>query len=148
MSYGAPSQTDTCSTELFGYLGDALLKLKDGSRASLYIPDINWNAAKVELNSNSLHLLTRATTMDQAEHADQSTLRDRLLALLGVSASDFSPQVPFTAYGMDSLSATRLSQELRPYIVISQMQLLGGMTWDQLQARIDETKDNTEATSA
>ena len=131
---------------MFEYLGDALLKLKDGSRASLYIPDINWHAARVELCSNSLHLLTRAVTGGQAEHMDQSTLRDRLLVLLGVSASDFSPQVPFTAYGMDSLSATRLSQELRPYVVISQMQLLGGMTWDQLQGRI-ETKEITEATS-
>ena len=139
---------DTRSTELFEYLGDGLLKLKGGNRASLYIPDINWQAAKVELCSNSLHLLTRAAANDQAERMDQSTLRDRLLVLLGVSASDFSPQVPFTAYGMDSLAATRLSQELRPYAAISQMQLLGGMTWDMLQARIEETKGSTEATPA
>ena len=133
---------------MFNYLGDALLKLKDGSRAPLYITDINWQAAKVELCSNSLHLLTRDAEEDQADDMDESALRDKLLVLLGVSASDFSPQVPFTAYGMDSLSATRLSQVLRPYVVISQMQLLGGMTWDQLWARIDETKGNTEAPSA
>ncbi|KAF9653249.1 hypothetical protein BDM02DRAFT_3182788 [Thelephora ganbajun] len=132
------------SHQLFNHLGDALLKLKDGSRASLYIPDLNWNNAKLELSGNSLHLLTRVVTKDQTEHIDQLNLHDKLLALLGVSASDFSPRVPFTAYGMDSLSATRLSQELRPYVVISQMQLLGGMTWVQLQARIDETKGTTE----
>ena len=57
-------------------MGDALLKLKDGNRASLYIPDINWNEAKAELNSNSLHLLTRTVTADQTEEADQSTLQD------------------------------------------------------------------------
>ena len=147
MSHDAPLP-DTPSTELFNYLGDALLKLKDGSRAPLYITDINWHAAKVELCSNSLHLLTRDAEEDQADHMDESALRDKLLVLLGVSASDFSPQVPFTAYGMDSLSATRLSQVLRPYVVISQMQLLGGMTWDQLRARIDETKGNTEGSSA
>ena len=80
-------------------MGDALLKLKDGNRASLYIPDINWNEAKAELNSNSLHLLTRTVTADQTEEADQSTLRDKLLNLLGVSAADFSTQVPFTGIG-------------------------------------------------
>ena len=92
-----------------------------------------------------MHLLTRVVAEDRVEHMDQSNLRDKLLALLGVSPSDFLPQVPFTAYGMDSLSATRLSQELRPYVTISQMQLLGGMTWDQLQARIDETRDATDS---
>ena len=97
------------------------------------------------LGGNSLHLLTGAVTKDRTEHMDQSNLLDKLLALLDMSASDFSPQVPFTAYGMDSLSATRLSQELRPYVVISQMQLLGGMTWDQLQARIDEAKAPQDA---
>ena len=98
----------------------------------------------MELSGNSLHLLTRVVTNDQGEHVDQTNLRDKLLALLGVSTSDFLPQVPFTAYGMDSLSATRLSQELRPYVTISQMQLLGGMTWDQLRARVDETKGAAE----
>ena len=124
------------------------MKLKDGSRACLYIPDLSWNNAKMELSGNSLHLLTRVVTEDQTEHVDQSNLRNKLLALLGVSASDFLPQVPFTAYGMDSLSATRLSQELRPYVAISQMQLLGGMTWDQLQARIGEAKSAEEAAPA
>lgn len=49
---------------------------------------------------------------------------------------------------MDSLAAIRASQELRKYVVISQMQLLGGMAWDQLMARLDEAKGNTEADSA
>jgi len=144
-AHSPPSPIRHSRTELFGHLGDALLKLEDGSRAGLYIPDLNWNNAKMELSGNSLHLLTRVVTDDQVEHVDQTNLRDKLLALLGVSASDFLPQVPFTAYGMDSLSATRLTQELRPYVTISQMQLLGGMTWDQLQIRIDEAKGATEA---
>ena len=80
-------------------MGDTLLKFKDGNRASFYIPDINWNAVKADLNSNSSHLLTRAVTADQTEEADQSTLRDKLLNLLGVSAADFSTQVPFTGTG-------------------------------------------------
>ena len=67
----------------------------------------------------------RVVTKDKAERANQSNLRDMLLAVSGVSASDSLPQVPFTAYGMDPLSATMPSQELRPYVVIRQMQLLG-----------------------
>ena len=144
----SPPSPNTYTAELFNHLGDALLKLKDGNRACLYVPDFHWNNAMMELSSNSLHLLTRVVTEDRAEAMDQSNLRDKLLALLGVSASDFLPQVPFTAYGMDSLSATRLSQELRQYVAISQMQLLGGMTWDQLQARIDEANGATETALA
>ena len=88
------------------------MKLKDGSRASLYIPDLNWSKSKLELTDNSLYMLTGAVVKDHTERVDQPNLRDKLLTLLEVSASDFSPQ----------------------------MQLLGGMTWDQLQAQVNEIK--------
>ena len=51
---------------------------------------------------------------------------------------DFSPELPFSAYGLDSLGATRISQAVRPYASVSQMQLLGGLSWKHLEERIKE----------
>ena len=51
---------------------------------------------------------------------------------------DFSPELPFSAYGLDSLAATRISQAVRPYASVSQMQLLGGLSWKHLEERIKE----------
>ena len=56
--------------------------------------------------------------------------------LLDISMADFSPELPFTAYGLDSLGATKISQVIRPYASVSQMQLLGGLSWKQLEERI------------
>ena len=52
--------------------------------------------------------------------------------------TDFSPELPFNAYGLDSLGATRISQAVRPYASVSQMQLLGGLSWKHLEERIRE----------
>ena len=48
---------------------------------------------------------------------------------------DFSPEVPLTTYGLDSIGAAKLAAGLRPHISVSQMQLLGGVTWAQLVDR-------------
>jgi Phosphopantetheine attachment site len=56
--------------------------------------------------------------------------------LLNTPLSDFSPDVPFIAYGLDSLGATQIAEAIKLYVTISQMQLLGGLTWKQLEAAI------------
>ena len=68
--------------------------------------------------------------------------------LLDLSTSDFSPEVPFVSYGMDSLAATRISVALRPHVKVSQMQLLGGMTWNHLVAKIRDAGTTVEGASA
>lgn len=64
-------------------------------------------------------------------------LRDLVLQHLDVSADDFSPDIPFTTYGLDSLSAARLSYALRPFIAITQLQLLADLNLKDLQIRIE-----------
>lgn len=61
---------------------------------------------------------------------------DTILEMLDVSKADFSPILSFTSFGLDSLAATRISGILRPYVNISQMQLLGDITWEQILKRI------------
>ena len=138
------------STELCAYLEDGLLKLYSGVRAPYYIPDIPWNQLhkEVGLSSGTIHLITREGTTDNVREADGSNVFDKVLDLLDLSISDFSPEVPFTSYGMDSLAATRISEALRPHIKVSQMQLLGGMTWNHLEAKMREAYTATDGIPA
>ena len=69
---------------------------------------------------------------------DYSELLHQVVDLLDISIADFSPELPFNAYGLDSLGATRISQAVRPYASVSQMQLLGGLSWKHLEERIRE----------
>ena len=137
------------STELCAYLEDGLLKLYSGVRAQYYIPELPWNQLHKELGlgSDSIHLTTKEETTAVVREGEESNVFDKVLNLLDLSASDFSPEVPFTSYGMDSLAATRISEVLRPHIKISQMQLLGGMTWDQLEAKMREAGTVTDGAS-
>lgn len=84
---------------------------------------------------------TIKTSLDGRSDADsQQMILDTILDLLDVSKADFSPILPFTSFGLDSLGATRISTALRPYVSISQMQLLGGMTWEQIQERMEDDR--------
>ena len=69
---------------------------------------------------------------------DYSELLKQVVDLLDIPMADFSPELPFSAYGLDSLGATRISQVVRPYASVSQMQLLGGLSWKHLEERIKE----------
>jgi hypothetical protein len=111
-----------------------------------YIPDMPWNQLhkEVGLASDTVHLITREEATTVAREGDESSVFDKVLNLLDLSTSDFSPEVPFVSYGMDSLAATRISEALRPYVKISQMQLLGGMTWNHLEAKMREAGTATD----
>jgi hypothetical protein len=61
--------------------------------------------------------------------------------LLDISVDDFSHEVPLTAYSLDSLSAARLSRALRPIVSVTQMQLLAGMTFKDILAKIADRED-------
>lgn len=119
-----------------------MLKLYSGVRAPYYIPDMPWNKMHRELGltPDTIHLITREECVTTGHGGDESNAFDKVLNLLDLSTSDFSSEVPFTSYGMDSLAATRISEALRPYVKISQMQLLGGMTWKQLEEKMGETR--------
>ena len=87
------------------------------------------------------HLISKSNQDSQDVDGDdlQATLKALVLQYLDVSADEFSFEVPLTAYGLDSLSAGRLSFALRPWIAISQMQLLGDLSLSDLEARVQKT---------
>jgi len=148
VSYSLPLETlsSTWSTELCVYIEDGLLKLYSGVRASYYIPEMPWNQLHKEIGlaSDTAHLITREETTEGILKGDEANVFDQVLGLLDLTRSCFSPEVPFTSYGMDSLAATRITEALRPYVKISQMQLLGGMTWNHLEAKMQEARTATD----
>ena len=125
---------------------DGLQHLASGTKCSLYIPYLPWDAIgrDVGLSSACAHLHSqepsrspgRTRTGNQTNGQDYSELLKEVVDLLDISMADFSPELSFTAYGLDSLGATKISQVVRPYASISQMQLLGGLSWKQLEERI------------
>ena len=149
LRYRSKNSNSAPLTELCAYVEDGLLKLYSGVRVPHYIPDTSWNQLHkdVGLASDTVHLVTREESTAVANEDDESSAFDKVLNLLDLSTSDFSPEVPFVSYGMDSLAATRISVALRPHVKVSQMQLLGGMTWNHLEAKMRETGTAAEDAS-
>ncbi|KAF7356480.1 Polyketide synthase [Mycena venus] len=55
-----------------------------------------------------------------------------LFETLGVPAEEFSADLPLASYGLDSLGASRLATALQPFIVVTQMQLMGQSSWNEI----------------
>lgn len=143
-----PDSLLTRNSELCASIGDALTILASGQRCPIYILDLAWNVWEhgLGLPPSCRHLVTRnqsselSTQVTQGPAGDLDQVLDIILGLLDVSQADFSPIVPFTSFGLDSLGATRVSAALRPHVIISQMQLLGGLSWQQIEERINGNK--------
>jgi hypothetical protein len=95
------------------------------------------------------HLIESDTTESgqQRDAAKGETMLDVIAALLEVLVEDFSSDVPFTAYGLDSISAAKMSLLLRPFIDISQLQLLSDMTFYDLEKRLRDREESFESPS-
>jgi Male sterility protein/Phosphopantetheine attachment site len=123
-------------------LEDGIRKLADGPFWQ-YIPDLDWNIVQKHLGSSAIFEHLVVTTADEATGQAIDTgesMENVVIELLDVDPSEFSVDVPFTAYGLDSLSAARLSFALRPYVSISQLQLLSDISLTDLQARIEQVE--------
>lgn len=126
-----------------------MLILASGQHCPSYILDLGWNKWErvFGLPSSCRHLVTRNQVVESSAQASPGSqacgldqVLDMILNLLDVAKEDFSPIVPFTSFGLDSLGATRISAALRPYTIVSQMQLLGGISWQQIEGRISSKK--------
>ena len=113
----------------------------DGKTFSQLIPFLPWDIidSYTKLPNSCRHLIphndhlpSRPDAPDEGGHVEALNF---VLGVLGVSMDDFSPEVPLTTYGLDSIGAAKLAAGLRPHISVSQMQLLGGITWSQLVDR-------------
>ncbi|KAJ7672416.1 hypothetical protein DFH06DRAFT_1363281 [Mycena polygramma] len=118
-------------------LEDGLRKLHH-ERSSRYIPDVDWNYLDFHftLPASCRHLI--APSSNPSAHKFQRKNKDAILApvldLLEISLEDFDADQPLTTYGLDSISAAKLSSILSPYTSISQISLLGGISWTQIVA--------------
>ncbi|KAJ7673945.1 hypothetical protein DFH06DRAFT_751727 [Mycena polygramma] len=76
-----------------------------------------------------------AAGTDKAGDAISAT--NILLNLLDVPPGDFSPDIPLSSYGLESLGAARLASALQPFMAVTQMQLMGETTWADLLQSMD-----------
>ncbi|KAH7907339.1 putative polyketide synthase [Hygrophoropsis aurantiaca] len=129
--------------ELCDCIEDGIMKLADGP-FGLYIPDLDWDQVQKHLGPSQLydHLVQNSSESTSLSLDDSSdVLRDIVLQFVDVQPEEFSADIPLTSYGLDSLTAGRLSLTLRPLLVISQLQLLGDLTLDDLRCRVDEKRE-------
>ncbi|KAH9928894.1 uncharacterized protein B0H18DRAFT_1084333 [Fomitopsis serialis] len=142
------------SEEFCNYLEDGIHKLADGP-VGLYVPDFNWDLVHQHMGPSPLydHLATPVSHLSNPspEHEAlnrEAALQDIILRHLDIQINEFSPEVPLTSYGIDSLSAGRIALAIRPYLFVSSMQLLGGLSmsalYDRLPSHRSTTAEDTE----
>jgi len=118
----------------------------------VYIPPVDFEVVQGNLGPSVLYDYMVRTSQSADAGGDGQNLREALQTLIlqfvDVSLDDFSPEVPLTAYGLDSISAGRLSFGLRPFIVVSQMQLLADLSLLDIEARIEKANAAKSAEEA
>lgn len=98
---------------------------------------MSWT--KLEERIQSSHS-TKSKSLNVVE-----TCKRLVLSTLGINLSDaFSADMPFVSYGLDSIRATQLSRKLKPYIKISHMDLLLGMSWADFEKRISQSNSSED----
>ncbi|OBZ73483.1 Nonribosomal peptide synthetase 14 [Grifola frondosa] len=136
------------SLELCGYIEDGLRKLREGP-VWQYIPDFDWRLVHENIGSSPLYAhLIPAVSEEAPESQGGDTLgalRTIVCKVLDLGAEELAPEVPFTAYGLDSLSAAALSYALRPFVAVSQIQLLADLTLRDIEARLQSSVADTPA---
>ncbi|KAG1902324.1 uncharacterized protein F5891DRAFT_1127654 [Suillus fuscotomentosus] len=131
------------SHRILQFIAEGIQKLADGP-FWFYIPDFNWETISVNMGNAPMydHLLSERTIAeDEASTSkDSVSVGDILCATLDIAHGDLSPDVPLTVYGLDSLSAARLSFALKPLFSISQTQLLANVTLRSLEVRLEDQR--------
>lgn len=88
---------------------------------------VPWSQIEDEIQSAVL-----GSQSDASLPGDGGSAMAIVLDVLGVTLEDFSPDIPLSSYGLDSLGASRLATALRPFMAVTQMQLMGQTTWAEL----------------
>lgn len=135
--------------ELCDCLADGLRRLRVEAFAQ-YIPNLNWNLARQDMGAltsfQHLCVTERTEAVAGDESCDKVDLGGLVRKALNVAEEDFLPNVPFTAYGLDSLIAVRLSASIRSQtgMKVTQLQLLADMTLEDLEARLEDIDPDFE----
>ncbi|KAJ7832642.1 hypothetical protein B0H14DRAFT_2591918 [Mycena olivaceomarginata] len=139
------------AAHLWACIQDGLHKIRDGSAAfTRYIPDVDWATLHTEspLSLAFNHLLPaelHSSAVPGAGLKSEEDILQLVLSFVEVDKEDFDFDRPLLSYGLDSLSATRLSSTLQPFIQVSQVQLLAGISWSELREILLSTLGVDEA---
>ncbi|KAJ7363860.1 acyl transferase domain-containing protein [Mycena albidolilacea] len=128
--------------EMILWLQDALYRHLHGARFHRYLPALDWGALDSVHGMPKLgaHLVPSpdpwATDLVTLDGDEPGSIRKVVQESLNIPPSDFADNLPLTAYGIDSLSASRISFLLRPFIQISQIQLLADITLNDIFGKL------------
>ncbi|KZT63151.1 KR-domain-containing protein [Daedalea quercina L-15889] len=148
------AQWGITAEEMVLWLEDALRRFQAGERFARYVPTVDWHALE---RTRGMPLIGRHLISDSHSYvlADGGGVDDAInvgekmaavvRAVLGIAEEDFSPQTPFTTYGVDSLSAARLAFMLHPYVEVTQLQLLADMSLKGLEKLTVTSEGGKEA---
>lgn len=136
----APITLSLGSTDIWSCLEDGLRKIRVGP-FTRYIPDLDCNTlhTRYPLPLAFRHLLKsddQSAADDHPVAKDEEAVLQVVLSVLEVGREEFDFERPILSYGIDSLSATRLSSALQPFLPVSQVQLLAGLCLSELSANL------------
>ncbi|KAL0569047.1 Mycolipanoate synthase [Marasmius crinis-equi] len=134
-------------------LEDGLHKVKLSMPLWQVIPDLNWGAVSASYGPSSLYAhMNPSQPTDVDTSPIQSLTEEGLVTLvcenLELPREDLDLEVPLTSYGLDSLSAGRLSITLRPYGSLTQVQLLADLSTAGILQRLKESLISTKHSGA
>ncbi|KAJ3873157.1 putative polyketide synthase [Lentinula edodes] len=133
------SFTACSASELCNWIEDGILKLAE-KHFDVYVPPYNFDTVSKTIGPSniyahlcSLNTLPKESTSQVVDIHD--LIRSLVTQFIDIPSDELSNEVPLTSYGLSSIEAGRLAYGLKPYLIVSQMQLLSDMTVADLIAR-------------
>ncbi|PCH33723.1 hypothetical protein WOLCODRAFT_94052 [Wolfiporia cocos MD-104 SS10] len=133
------------ASDMIAWLEDAISRFQRGQHFRRYLPKLDWDALERTLGMPTIgrHLLSQTSIDRVSSESTEEKMAEIIRGVLNVPLADFSPDTPLTAYGIDSLSAARLSFLLRPIAEFTQLQLLADVSMNDLQRKIAAASSET-----
>ncbi|KAJ7439068.1 putative polyketide synthase [Mycena galericulata] len=134
------------SRHLCDCIEDAILELNHATTSNnrIYLPDVDWEGLRQQLGDSRMYghfLKGPDASVEGLSGASKSSVldivRQMAVQVLYVDPNEFDADVPFTSYGLDSLSAGRLAFMLKPYLSITQVQLLSDLSLADVWQKIE-----------
>ncbi|KAF4610126.1 hypothetical protein D9613_010407 [Agrocybe pediades] len=134
--------------DMIQWFDDAMYRFQNGQRITRYVPDLAWDALERTqgMPRSGRHLLPNEAMESTSDLDEVAQMAKIVRNVLDIPETDFSPDVPLTAYGIDSLSASRISFLLRPFVEVTQIQLLGDISVSDIAASCQS--DEAESSKA
>ncbi|KAE9394813.1 CurK protein [Gymnopus androsaceus JB14] len=126
------------SQNMIQWFSDAMYRFQHGQLSGVYVPSLNWEVLDQSRRGATImaqHLVPSSKAREVVAADDFEQMANIVKKVLDIPSDDFSAEIPFTSYGIDSLSALQLSFSLRSFIDVSQIQLLGGLCLNGIYSR-------------